>query len=42
MDHWVDQLNLLMMCSNNIDKSIDLASCLWDERLSTVGAFNLI
>ena len=27
--------------SNNIEKSIDLPVCLWDERLSTVGAFNL-
>ena len=27
--------------SNNIDKSIDVDVCLWDERLSTVGAFNL-
>ena len=27
--------------SNNIDKNIDLPICLWDERLSTVGAFNL-
>ena len=27
--------------SNNIDKSIDVDICLWDERLSTVGAFNL-
>ena len=27
--------------SNNIDKSIDIEVCLWDERLSTVGAFNL-
>ena len=27
--------------SNNIAKSIDLPLCLWDERLSTVGAFNL-
>ena len=27
--------------SNNIKKSIDLPICLWDERLSTVGAFNL-
>jgi len=27
--------------SNNIEKSIDLPICLWDERLSTVGAFNL-
>ena len=27
--------------SNNIAKSIDLPICLWDERLSTVGAFNL-
>ena len=27
--------------SNNIEKSIDLPLCLWDERLSTVGAFNL-
>ena len=27
--------------SNNISKSIDLPVCLWDERLSTVGAFNL-
>jgi len=26
---------------NNIKKSIDLPICLWDERLSTVGAFNL-
>ena len=25
----------------NIEKSIDLPICLWDERLSTVGAFNL-
>ena len=27
--------------SINISKSIDLPVCLWDERLSTVGAFNL-
>ena len=27
--------------SNNIEKSIKLPICLWDERLSTVGAFNL-
>ena len=27
--------------SSNIQKSIDLPVCLWDERLSTVGAFNL-
>jgi len=27
--------------SNNIDKAIDVDVCLWDERLSTVGAFNL-
>ena len=27
--------------SNNIDKNINLPICLWDERLSTVGAFNL-
>ena len=27
--------------SNNIDKNIDIPICLWDERLSTVGAFNL-
>ena len=27
--------------SSNIVKSIDLPVCLWDERLSTVGAFNL-
>ncbi len=27
--------------SSNIEKSIDLPICLWDERLSTVGAFNL-
>ncbi len=27
--------------SNNIGKLIDLPVCLWDERLSTVGAFNL-
>ena len=27
--------------SDNIDKSIDVPICLWDERLSTVGAFNL-
>ena len=27
--------------SNNIVKSIDLPICLWDERLSTVGAFNI-
>ena len=27
--------------SNNIDKAIDIDVCLWDERLSTVGVFNL-
>ena len=27
--------------STNIEKSINLPICLWDERLSTVGAFNL-
>ena len=27
--------------SNNLDRSIDIDVCLWDERLSTVGAFNL-
>ena len=27
--------------SNNIDRSIDIDVCLWDERLSTVGAFNI-
>ena len=27
--------------SDNLEKSIDLPICLWDERLSTVGAFNL-
>ena len=27
--------------SNNIEMSINLPICLWDERLSTVGAFNL-
>ena len=27
--------------SDNISRSIDLPVCLWDERLSTVGAFNL-
>ena len=27
--------------SNNISKNIDIPICLWDERLSTVGAFNL-
>ena len=27
--------------SSHIEKSIDLPICLWDERLSTVGAFNL-
>ena len=27
--------------ANNIYKSIKLPICLWDERLSTVGAFNL-
>ena len=27
--------------SNNIEKSLNLPICLWDERLSTVGAFNL-
>ena len=27
--------------SNNIDREIDIDVCLWDERLSTVGAFNL-
>ena len=27
--------------SNNLDKKLDIDGCLWDERLSTVGAFNL-
>ena len=27
--------------SKNIDKEINVDVCLWDERLSTVGAFNL-
>jgi putative Holliday junction resolvase len=27
--------------SDNIEKNIDIPVCLWDERLSTVGAFNL-
>ena len=27
--------------SKNIDNEIDIDVCLWDERLSTVGAFNL-
>ena len=27
--------------STNIEKNIDLPVCLWDERLSTVGAFNI-
>ena len=27
--------------SNNIEKAINLPICLWDERLSTVGAFNI-
>ena len=27
--------------ANNISKSINLPICLWDERLSTVGAFNM-
>ena len=27
--------------SNNLDKKLDLVVWLWDERLSTVGAFNL-
>ena len=27
--------------SKNIDREIDVDVCLWDERLSTVGAFNL-
>ena len=27
--------------SNNIDNAFDINVCLWDERLSTVGAFNL-
>ena len=27
--------------TNNISKNIDIPVCLWDERLSTVGAFNL-
>ena len=27
--------------SNYLEKSINLSICLWDERLSTVGAFNL-
>ena len=27
--------------ANNINKNIDIPICLWDERLSTVGAFNL-
>ena len=27
--------------SNNIDQAVNVDVCLWDERLSTVGAFNL-
>jgi len=27
--------------TENIEKNLDLPICLWDERLSTVGAFNL-
>ena len=27
--------------SNNLEKKLDIDVCLWDERLSTVGAFNL-
>ena len=27
--------------SKNIEKNINIPVCLWDERLSTVGAFNL-
>ena len=27
--------------AQNIDKNINIPICLWDERLSTVGAFNL-
>ena len=27
--------------SKNLDKKLDVDVCLWDERLSTVGAFNL-
>ena len=27
--------------ANNLDQEIDVDICLWDERLSTVGAFNL-
>ena len=27
--------------AQNIEKNIDIPICLWDERLSTVGAFNL-
>ena len=27
--------------SKNIEKNVNLPMCLWDERLSTVGAFNL-
>tara|TARA_B100001996_G_scaffold269101_1_gene210420 strand:+ start:189 stop:644 length:456 start_codon:yes stop_codon:yes gene_type:complete len=27
--------------SSNIEKNINIPICLWDERLSTVGAFNL-
>ena len=27
--------------SKNLDKNLDIDVCLWDERLSTVGAFNL-
>ena len=27
--------------SSNLDKKLDIDVCLWDERLSTVGAFNL-
>ena len=27
--------------SNNLEKKLDIDVCLWDERLSTAGAFNL-
>jgi len=31
----------VMDVSKNIEENIDIPICLWDERLSTVGAFNL-
>ena len=41
MVHQVGLYNLLKILLKKIEENINIPICLWDERLSTVGAFNL-